>query len=113
MPESDDPVLNTKTLVAGKGRTKHVPGGGFHNGKMDEKGRPLWEPNEPVKLTDLELEDDPVARRVYVVCPGQPRRWAPYEWILTAEEEPTEVEAAQFAAVAVPPARGKKHGSVK
>jgi len=65
-PSSDEPMLKSGVLIAGKGR------------KQERTGR-------EVQIPDVELDDDPANRRVFVRTPGKPDRFVPYERVILAE----------------------------
>lgn len=77
-PGSDDPQFRADVLVAGVGRTKPQNGGTWDGTTMV--------PNPDLPVTDVELEDDPISRRVYVRSPGLANRFVPYEMVRFGEE---------------------------
>lgn len=72
-PESEDRVLRSRVLTAGKGRTREL------TGRVEA-------------VTDMELEDEPANRRVWVSTSSaagvRTRRFLPYERIRFADDAP-------------------------
>lgn len=72
--DSDEQMLKSTTLIAGKGRVRELPG-------------------RDAPVPDIELDDDPDHRRVFVRIPGRPDCFIPYEqmkraYVVMPEQKP-------------------------
>lgn len=64
-PASEEQMLKSNTLVAGKGRVRVLP-------------------SREEAVPDIELDDDPAGRRVFVRIPGREDCFIPYEHVWRA-----------------------------
>ena len=74
---SDEPMLKGALLIAGAGRKRDVAG-------------------VEVKVPDIELDDEPSARRVWVRIPNRAPRFIPYERLVFGESAPELAPVAQM-----------------